>query len=123
MATHRHDPFLRSGGYAINTSERDRLFKLFKYYSSLAVVSLALKAKGLPYSANTWEEMIEKRLLPALKDQKINRSDLLAVLRDAEEYGSQNIFLYRTTRTNASELTQRQDATPRAEEARQRGPA
>lgn len=90
---------------AINTPERDRLFKLLKHYSSLAVVSLALKAKGVPHSAGTWDELIEKRLLPSIKDGKINRSDLVAVLRDVEEYGGQNVFLYGTTRQHAAQLT------------------
>jgi hypothetical protein len=78
---------------------------LLKFYSSLATVSLALKAKGVPHSANTWEELVEKRLLPALKDGKIDRADLIAILREVEEYGNQNVFLYQTSRTHATQLT------------------
>lgn len=69
------------------------------------MLSVALKRKGVPYSANTWEEMIEKRLLPALKEGTVTRSDLIAVLRDAEEYGTQNIFVHSTTKSHAADLT------------------
>jgi hypothetical protein len=48
--------------------------------------------------------MIDKRLTPALKDGKIGRADLISILREAEEYTRQNLFLYSTSKTHAAQL-------------------
>lgn len=88
----------------LNARERAVYFALLKQYTSLGVVSLFLKKLGLPHSGGSWDEMIEKRLEPAIVDDKITRTALLQLLADAEEFGHQNIFLFRCPRNVASEL-------------------
>jgi hypothetical protein len=46
--------------------------------------------------------MVEKRLVPALRDAKISEKELLDIVREAEEYGHQHVFLYSTSPTYAS---------------------
>ena len=79
----------------LTARERAIYFDLLERSPSLGVVSLFLKTLNLPYSAGTWVDMREKRLEPAIIDDRISRSQLLKLLSDAEEFGHQNVFLFR----------------------------
>jgi hypothetical protein len=59
----------------------------------------------VPHSAGRWEDAFEKRTIPAIKDGKIARSDLISLLREIEEYGRQHVFLFKTSKTRALEFT------------------
>jgi len=65
----------------------DSIFGLLRPATSLAVVSDFLKSKNLRFSATSWEEMKEKRILPAIRQQKISLADLKQLLSEAEEFG------------------------------------
>lgn len=91
-------------GCFITTSENTRIFKLLEDNTSLGVFAQFLKAKGLPYSVNTWKDAFERRVIPALKEGKLTRADLIGLLRQVEEYGRQHVFLYRTTPVKSSQL-------------------
>ena len=67
---------------------------LLRSATSLAVVTDFLKSKNISSSAGSWDEMKEKRLLPALQQQKITVADLKRLLSEAEEFGHNHIFLY-----------------------------
>src|ERR1035437_653250 len=88
----------------LTARERAIYFDLLERYTSLGVVSLFLKSLNLPSSAGTWVDMREKRLEPAIVDSRISRSQLLRLLSDAEEFGHQNIFLFRCNQNTASQL-------------------
>lgn len=88
--------------------DRELLFKLIKDSTSLAVVSDFLKTKGLHFSAGSWDDMFRLRLEPYLAESKIAISELIDLLRTAEEYGRQHTFLYRTTPAKARAIIERQ---------------
>jgi hypothetical protein len=80
------------------------VLKLLAEVTTLQVIGEFLKGKNLPFSAGSWSEMEETRLLPYLKDGKITIDDLKRLLAEAEEYGSSHVFLYTTPREKALEL-------------------
>lgn len=88
----------------LSTKEKRILFDQIKQYTSLTVVTQFLKNLELPYSAGNWPDMFEKRLEPAVKDSKISKIQLLQLLADAEEFGRQNVFLFRCSKNDASGL-------------------
>jgi hypothetical protein len=89
----------------INAAERTRLFSLIERNTSLSIYSQFLKSKDVPHSAGRWEDAFEKRTIPAMREGKITRNDLISLLREIEEYGRQHVFLYKTSKTRALELT------------------
>jgi hypothetical protein len=91
----------------LTQAERARLFKLLEQNTSLGVVSQFLKERNLRYSANTWPEMLEKRLEPALARGELTREHMISLLRDVEEYGRQHVFLFRAPQNYATEITSR----------------
>src|SRR5438552_3107471 len=77
------------------TSERARLaMKLLSSATSLGVVSEYLKTKGVHYSAGSWDEMRDKRIIPAIGSQKLTIDDLTKLLSEVEEFGRNHTFLY-----------------------------
>ncbi|WP_263377971.1 hypothetical protein [Granulicella paludicola] len=97
----------------LSTAELNSAIRLLKKHSSLNAVSTFLKKRGLSYSATSWESMRDDRLKPYLDNGDLDRGDILQLLRDAEEFGRQHVFLYRTTRTEAGELTNAQSLRKR----------
>jgi hypothetical protein len=89
---------------AINQSKLNQLLNLLEDMSNLAEVSVVLKAHGLSFSATSWKQMREQRIAPALKAGQLPIGALIGLLRDSEEYGSQHVFLYQTSKTNAASL-------------------
>jgi hypothetical protein len=88
----------------ISKTELNTAFDLLKKKSTLQTVSTYLERRELPYSANSWPLMYEKRLVPLLQEGRIDRSDILKMLSDAEEYGRQHVFLYTCSKSDASGL-------------------
>lgn len=80
---------------------------LLRQTSSLSVVSEFLKAKGLTYSAGSWEDMLNKRIIPAIDNFQISNDDLIALLRSVEECGHQHVFLFACSKDKAIELLNR----------------
>lgn len=78
--------------------------KLLRQTSSLPIVSDFLKEKGLVHSASSWDDMVNKRLMPAIKSKDLAIQDLVELLRSVEEYGRQHVFLYRYAEPDASIL-------------------
>jgi hypothetical protein len=78
-----------------NTKSVKLIVKLLRQTSSLAIVSEFLKAKGLTHSASSWDEMENKRIIPAINSKRLNIQDLIELLRNVEEYGHQHVFLYK----------------------------
>src|SRR5260370_2502398 len=85
-----------------DTTERDLVFKLLQGNSTLGQVAQHLKRKGLHYSAGSWDEMFGKRVGKALEEKELTREDLVDLIRMTEEYGTQHVFLYSTSRERAS---------------------
>ncbi|MGK5012113.1 hypothetical protein [Janthinobacterium sp. MDB2-8] len=70
------------------------IIELLEQATSLDVVREFLKSKGLRHSAGSWDDLREKRLLPAIDGGEIVNADLIALLTSAEECGKQHVFLY-----------------------------
>lgn len=79
------------------------IVSLLRQTTSLQVVSEFLKAKGVPHSTGSWDDLYVKRIQPALDSHAITVADLIALLRSVEESGRQHVFLFQTQRTKAQE--------------------
>ncbi|MBW7568946.1 hypothetical protein KIF53_20040 [Chromobacterium subtsugae] len=84
------------------------LLKLLEQNTSLEVVSNYLKHKKLTFSAPSWEQMIEKRIKPALEKHELTEDDLIKLLRDAEECGHQHVQLWTVDASVAKKLIDQQ---------------
>jgi hypothetical protein len=80
------------------------IIELLRQTTSLGVVGEFLKSKSLHHSAGTWDEMQNKRLLPAVEGNQLTNADLIQLLQSAEESGKQHIFLYSCPRAHAADL-------------------
>lgn len=88
----------------ITAKERDALFRLLRLNATAGDLELELKQRSLAYSAVNWDELLSKRIVPALDSGALDDRDLYGWLRDAEEYGRQHVFLYKCSKTAASEI-------------------
>ncbi|KVW05801.1 hypothetical protein WK91_34490 [Burkholderia cepacia] len=84
-----------------------QIAELIREATSLFVVSNFLKARNVASSAGTWDDMINKRLIPRVEDGTLNNGDLLDLLRSVEECGRQHVFLYFCPKARAQELMDR----------------
>lgn len=71
------------------------LVQLIRDASTIEQAQRLLKEVSLPFSAGGWEEFLDKRLWPAIKNKKISEARLIEFLAEQEEYGSQHVFLYK----------------------------
>lgn len=79
------------------------IFELIKKATNQQVVKDFLKDKGVATSGN-WDELYDKRILPALRQSIFTVTDLRALLQTVEEYGRQHTFLYQCTPERAQGL-------------------
>lgn len=70
------------------------LFGLLKNATSQHIVKDFLRDKGIPVSAQNWDDLYERRIEPALAAKKIAVTDLRTLLQQVEEYGKQHTFLF-----------------------------
>ncbi len=89
------------------TGESDLVFKLLQENATLGQVIQYLKDKRLRSSAGSWDQLIRERLSPALESGDLSREDLVELVRLSEEYGTQHVFLYRTTARKAAQLVEK----------------
>lgn len=78
-----------------------RIMRLMEPVTSLSVVAEFLKSKKLHYSAASWADLRDKRIIPALRRKKIVLSDLAQLLNEAEEFGKCHVFLFTATKSDA----------------------
>lgn len=78
-----------------DTETVELIVKLLRQTTSLPLVAEFLKSKNIPYSASSWDDMLAKRILPAVKGGTVNISELMILLRTLEEHGRHHVFLYR----------------------------
>ena len=90
----------------MNISAKDlgTAYDLLRKNSTIRAVQDYLRARDISYAAGSWPELYEKRIVPALQQQKLGRVDILRMLRDAEEHGKQHVFLYKCSRSDAQAL-------------------
>lgn len=69
------------------------IMKLLEQTSNKNAVVELLKSKKLSFSG-TWQELTEKRVTPAVQDNKLSISELTNLLATSEEHGRQHVFLY-----------------------------
>lgn len=72
----------------------ETFFRLVERQGTLEQVSNFLRQAGLPFSGGSWKAMIDTRLRPAVADNKLSEDQILDLLRQTEEHGSQHVFLY-----------------------------
>lgn len=70
------------------------LFRLISQQGTLEQVSTFLRERKLPFSANSWQAMINSRLRPLSIDGRLAEADLIELLRQTEEHGGQHILHY-----------------------------
>lgn len=70
------------------------IMKLLEQTSNKNAVVELLKSKNLSFSG-TWPELTEKRVIPAVQDNKLSISELTNLLATSEEHGRQHVFLYK----------------------------
>ncbi len=73
--------------------QAETVFQLIRSACTMEVAKDFLKNKNLAYSAGTWAQLFEKRMLPALEVGTLTVSHLHELLREVEEHGRQHIFL------------------------------
>ncbi|MDN7127387.1 hypothetical protein J6J08_08325 [Pseudidiomarina sp. 1APR75-33.1] len=83
----------------MSTEEHDDLgklkvaVKLLEKSTKKEAVQGFLKGKQLTYSG-TWDDILNKRIIPAFDANKISLEEVYSLLASVEEYGRQHIFLY-----------------------------
>ncbi|MYM85727.1 hypothetical protein GTP91_00880 [Rugamonas sp. FT82W] len=92
---------------AVNHIQIDLVIELLRQTTSLDVVRKFLAARNLKHSAGSWDDLKNKRILPALENYEISYEDLIQLLRSAEESGRQHIFLYHCNEAVVSDLMNR----------------
>ncbi|MGF6901877.1 hypothetical protein [Paraburkholderia sp. GAS348] len=92
---------------ADDLNDTKRIAELIREATSLPVVSAFLKKRGLTSSAGTWDDMLSKRLIPAVEKGELSNEELSNLLRSVEECGRQHVFLYFCTKARAAELIDR----------------
>lgn len=78
-------------------SSEETLLRLIREASTIRQVQSFLQERGFPYSASSWEILIDNRVRPALQGG-LTEDELFALLSEAEEFGQQHVFLYRRKR-------------------------
>lgn len=76
------------------TSSLFTIFNLLKQTTSISVISTFLRNKGLTHSASSWDDLYNKRIVPAVAEGQLSEDELSALLASAEECGNQHIFLF-----------------------------
>lgn len=85
-------------------NSNDPVFELLKQHTTLDSVSDFLRKKNLVHTAQSWEKMVNTRLIPSLEEKTISLDELNLLVSDSEEHGKQHIFLYELSSTTALEL-------------------
>lgn len=85
----------------------DNVIDLLEGATSLEVVREFLRKKELHFTAGSWKEMRERRLIPYLADFKISLDELIKLVTLAEECGDQHIFLFQCKPVDAIEIMDR----------------
>lgn len=93
------DEIAADGLAALNVMVQDAeklslLLKLIERATSIAVVRDFLKARNLPHSAASWEDLRTKRILPAVNEGRLSLAALNVLLRSTEGFGRQHVFLF-----------------------------
>src|SRR3989442_591551 len=78
----------------VSVEKAQLVVKLLSEVTSLDVVSEYLKSRGLTHSAGSWDQMRNKRILPAISKGKLTFQDLFRLLAESEEHGRCHTFLY-----------------------------
>jgi len=79
-----------------------RILKLMENATSLSVVGEFLKSKQVHHSAGSWQDLEEKRILPALRSGKISLEELNQLLGESEEFGRCHIFLFAASKADVA---------------------
>lgn len=82
-------------GDGYHDQELTRLRALICDAATMAPAKDMLKRRELPSSASSWNELWDKRILPAREKAQLADLDLANLLRESEETGNQHVFLYR----------------------------
>ncbi|SEN37574.1 hypothetical protein SAMN05216227_101282 [Pseudorhodobacter antarcticus] len=87
------------------------LLQILETQVTLDIVRALLRDKGLSFSASSWAEMKETRLMPALVNGQLLKADLVELIRQAEEHGRKHVRLFQYDPDKLAELTSAFDMT------------
>jgi hypothetical protein len=87
-----------------NENNTELISKLISETTTLNIAKAFLKSNNLPYSASSWEDLINKRIKPAIIDGQLTNEALTQFLREAEEFGNQHVFLYKCDKNLAASI-------------------
>lgn len=76
-------------------AKAEAVFQLIRNACTMHEAKNFLKEKNLSFSAVTWKDLFEKRVLPAIDVGTLTLTDLHNFLREVEEHGRQHVFLFR----------------------------
>lgn len=95
-----------------NIEKTKEIVSLLQQTTSLSIVSNFLKHKNVPHSAGSWEDMLEKRIIPLVSNNGISNNELVNLLSSVEEYGKQHVFLQKCKATSkAAQFMDRERVT------------
>jgi hypothetical protein len=96
-------PVTSTGGDGDNGGV-DKALEILEQVTSIRVVGEFLKRRGLPFSAGSWVELRDKRIMPSLDNGSLTAVDLIGLVGELEEYGRSHVFLYMCKKYVASRL-------------------
>ncbi|PPS23998.1 hypothetical protein BVY11_28425 [Pseudomonas amygdali pv. morsprunorum] len=85
------------------------IYRLLKQATSQQVIKDFLRSKGIPVSAQNWDDLYDKRIEPALREKRFSVSDLRGLLQTVEEFGRQHSFLFQCAPDRAQKLLSKAD--------------
>jgi hypothetical protein len=83
-----------AGDVAENSNKTQLIVDLLRQTTSLQIVRDFLKLKSLNYSAGSWDDLLNKRIFPAIENNQLTNEELITLLQSVEECGHQHVFLY-----------------------------
>lgn len=80
------------------------ILRLLRQATSQPIVKDFLREKGAQHTAGNWDDLIAKRIQPALEQGRISVADLRKLLEEVEEHGKQHTFLFRCSPDSARQI-------------------
>lgn len=78
----------------MDATSLNRALAAIKNGTSIGAVSAYLRRRKVPHSANSWDQLVDQRIRPALGSGRLTDSDIRELLREAEDFGHQHVFFF-----------------------------
>ena len=91
---------MRSSTISVDKRKLDQALATIRKRTSRSAVKAYLREKNVPFSAKNWDLLIENRIKPALEKGLLADNDIRELLREAEDFGHQHVFLFEPSSKN-----------------------